>query len=425
MTVETGLGVAALRSGAVLVPVLLASVLWLAVHSVRIRGAAFLALLWNFVALLLVNALAVQQGWWSFGTEGVAWARIPVDVVLGWAALWGAVPILLSQWVKPLITTTVFIVTDVLAMGSLQPLVTLAPTWWWGETLAVTASLLPGVVLGVATGRARALRTRAVLQVILFGSILGFVIPTVAFEIGGTGWSIRLASVGGPVDLVLMQLSALVAIVALRAVVDFVTIGGGTPFPWDPPVRLVTAGPYAYVANPMQISAVLLMLVGSVLFREPLLALAAVVGAAFSAGLAAWHERGELVERYGTEWTNYRRSVRDWVPRWTPTSLLASGTLYASVTCDPCSAVGPWFGARSLVALDVAAAEDHKGNLTRVRYEGVRTLEGTRAIGVALEHLSLGWAVVGWLMRAPVIAWFLQLLLDASGGGPRTVEKPD
>lgn len=423
MSVETGLSVAALRSFAALVPVLLAGTLWLTATP-RVRGAAFLALLWNLVALLLVNALAVQQQWWSFGAEGTMWAAVPVDVVLGWAALWGAVPILSMEWVRPEITVCVLVVADVLAMGSLRPLVALESTWWWGEMLAVSVALVPGVVLGVLTVRERALRVRASLQVVLFGTLIGFVIPTVAFELSGTGWFERLREVGGVFDWLLIQLGVLISILALRAVAEFATVGGGTPFPWDPPKRLVVTGPYAYVTNPMQMSAVGLLVIAAALFRQPSIAVAAVGAVAFGVGLAAWHERTELDARFGSAWLEYRAAVREWRPRWTPVDL-APATLYASVTCDPCSSVGPWFERRAPVGLVVAAAEAHPDALTRVRYEGAVTLTGTRAVAAALEHVSLGWALVGWTMRAPVLGWFLQLLVDACGGGPRTIDASD
>lgn len=423
MSVETGLSVAALRSFASLVPMLLAGTLWLTATR-RVRGAAFLSMLWNVVALMLVNALAVQQQWWSFGTEGAMWAGVPVDVILGWAALWGAVPVLSMEWVRPEVTVCVLVVADVFAMGSLRPLVTLESTWWWGELLAVSVALAPGVVLGVLTARERALRVRASLQVVLFGMLIGFVIPTVAFELGGTGWLFRLREVGGVFDWLLIQIGVLISIFALRAVTEFATVGGGTPFPWDPPKRMVVIGPYAYVANPMQMSAVALLVIAAALFREPSIVVAAVVGVAFGAGLAAWHELTELDDRFGPAWLDYRASVREWSPRWTPVNL-APATLYASVTCDPCSRVGQWFERRAPTGLVVAAAETHPDELTRVRYEGAVTLTGTRAVAAALEHVSLGWALVGWTMRAPVLGWFLQLLVDACGGGPRTIDASD
>ncbi|MDI9930514.1 methyltransferase [Rhodococcus sp. IEGM 1354] len=430
---QTGLDIAALRSAVVLVPLISVAALWMAVADVKVRGAAVLALLWCVVSLLPVNALAVRVGWWSFGTDGLEWFEVPVDVVFGWALLWGAVPILLSRWVNPLPVVAGLLVADVLVMGGLEPLVVLTPSWWWGEVLAVLACLFPATALGMLTASRRALRCRVMLQMVLFASLLVFVIPTLTFVTAGRSWHAALTGIGGPLDSVIIQVIAVLGIVAVRAVRDFAIVGHGTPFPWDPPTRLVTSGPYAYVANPMQLCAVLILVSGAVLFGEPLLLLAALTAAAFSSGIAAWNETSHLAARFGPAWNEHRSQVRNWVPRWHARPDRAAGTLYASVTCDPCSAVGPWFAGRSSEGLVVAAAEDHHATLRRVRYEsadGCVVADGTRAIGCALEHLTLGWAVLGWVMRAPVLASVIALVTDACGGAPRTIprrmsESPD
>lgn len=426
---QTGLDIGVLRSAVLMVPLISVAVLWIADlwsegADARVRGAALLALLWSTVSLLPVNALAVRLGWWSFGTDGLEWSEVPVDVVLGWALLWAAVPILLSRWVNPLPIVMVLVTADVLVMGSLEPLVVLTPSWWWGEVLAVLVCLLPATALGMLTVSRRSLRVRVVLQMVLFAALLLFVIPSVAFQVTGRSWTAVLAEIGGPLDSVTIQLIALVGIVALRGVWDFAVIGGGTPFPWDPPGRLVVSGPYAYVANPMQISAVLMLLLTAVLTDELLLVPAVLTGIAFSSGIAAWNEKGHLDARFGQAWREYRSTVRDWIPRWHASADRASGTLYASVTCDPCSAVGPWFARRTSAELVVEAAENHTSELRRIRYEsadGRVVAEGTRAIGCALEHLTLGWAVLGWVIRAPVLASVIALVTDACGGAPRSI----
>lgn len=413
----TGLDVTALRSAAVLVPAALAAALWLAAPAGRV--AAALASMWNAVWLSAVNAVAVAAGWWTFGTEGMMWAGVPVDVVLGWSVLWGAVPVLLMEWVNPVVTVGVLMAGDALAMGALAPLVVLRSDWWWGEASAIAVGLVPGVLLGWATLRRRCLRLRVGLQVALFGAILLFVLPATTFALTGMAW--RDVRIGGPLDSVLLQLAAVLVVMALRAVADFAE-HGGTPFPWDPPHQLVTTGPYAYVANPMQLAAILLLLLGAVVVGNPGLASAAVVGVVFSAGIAGWHERDQLHERFGTPWTVYRRAVHDWVPRWRPYPGRAPARLFVAVSCDPCGELGGWLSRRRLVALTVEPAESHPDDLRRVRYESDSTvLQGTRALGAALEHVHLGWAFVGWLMRAPVLAWCVQLVADAVGAGPRRV----
>jgi hypothetical protein len=76
------------------------------------------------------------------------------------------------------------------------------------------------VVLGVLTAEQRALRTRAVLQVVLFAAVLCFGCPALAFAATGTEWATLPAHFGGPEDLLLVQVAALIAIIALRALAD-------------------------------------------------------------------------------------------------------------------------------------------------------------------------------------------------------------
>lgn len=416
----TGLDVATLRNGAVLVPAVLAGALWVAAPGERV-GAA-LAALWNAVGLAALNAVAVAAGWWSFGTDGLMWSGVPLDVVLGWALLW-AVPVQLMRWVNPLVTVAVLVAADIVAMGSLAPLVWLRSGWWAGELLGVLLCLLPAVLLGWLTATGRMLWLRAGLQVVLFGALLLFVIPAVTFALTGMSWSQAWHRRGGPADWVLLQIAAVVAVIALRAVAEFAR-HGGTPFPWDPPQTLVTSGPYAYLANPMQVCSVLLLVTMAAVVRAPGLVLAACVGAVFSAGIAGWHERDQLAARFGAPWREYRRAVRDWVPRLRPYPHRSPARLYVAVTCDPCSQVAGWLQRRDPVALALELAEDHPEELRRVRYESDSVvLQGTRAVGAALEHIGIGWAVVGWVMRAPGLGWLVQLLADAVGAGPRSVSR--
>ena len=46
---------------------------------------------------------------------------------------------------------------------------------------------------------------------------------------------------------------------------------------------------------------------------------------------------------------------------------------------------------------------------------------GVEALARALEHVHLGWTLLGFLLRLPVVAQLAQLLVDASGGEPRRI----
>ncbi|NMD56259.1 MULTISPECIES: methyltransferase family protein [Tsukamurella] len=425
----TALPLEVLRPAVALVPWLLAVAAALTADRRRRAGAA-LGALWNAVALVALNAVAVRAGWWSFGSpdhpvDGSTWSGVPIDVVLGWAVLWGAVPVLLGAVVRPALTGAVLIAADLLAMASLEPLVVLGRTWLWGEALAVALALVPGLVLGELTARGRAVRVRSWLQTVLFTAILAWCLPSVALAVAGRTWGEALAVWPRPVLSLWVQAGVLLAIVAQRAVGEFAD-HGGTPFPWDPPPRLVRTGPYAYVANPMQACAAAILLVEAAALLEWRLAAAALVAVVFSAGLAALHEDGELQRRCGPAWGDYRRGVPAWRPRRRPVDGDGEAELWVSATCSVCAPVGEWFARRAPEQLRIRAAEGHPAGLRRVHYTRTAadgtpaaSASGLGAIGRGLEHLGLGWAVVGWVLRAPLIAPILQVAADALGGGPR------
>ncbi len=41
----------------------------------------------------------------------------------------------------------------------------------------------------------------------------------------------------------------------------------------------------------------------------------------------------------------------------------------------------------------------------------------------ALQHIHLGWPIIGWPMRLPLVLVLIQLLVDSVGGEPRPIEK--
>ena len=94
--------------------------------------------------------------------------------------------------------------------------------------------------------------------------------------------------------------------------------GAGTPLPLDCPQRLVTAGPYRYVRNPMAIASFTQGGAVGVFLGSPLTLAYALAGAVF------WHlilrrwEEADLEERFGESYRRYRNEVRCWIPRRTP-----------------------------------------------------------------------------------------------------------
>jgi hypothetical protein len=224
---------------------------------------------------------------------------------------------------------------------------------------------------------------------------------------------------------ILIQLLALPAILGFSAVQEFVLRGRGTPLPYDAPSRLVTTGPYAFVANPMQLSAALVFVIWGVMLDSVWIVVAAAMTVFYSVGLATWHERDHLIGRFGDAWVAYRREVRAWRVRAKP-YIARPAVLYVADGCPLCSGVGKWLADRDPVGLRIVAAEDHPARtLIRMTYEQPDGLadEGIAAFARGLEHVHLGWALVGMFIRLPIVRPALQILVDASGGYPRTVPR--
>jgi protein-S-isoprenylcysteine O-methyltransferase Ste14 len=394
----------------------------------RAMSAAVLATFWNFPALLLVHVIATRFGFWHFDATGGLLLGMPVDFYLAWAWLWGAVPLLACPGAPLVLVVVTAFALDLFLMPAAWPVLQLGPQWLVGEALAIVIALVPSQLLGRWTVSDVRLPQRALLQMAAFTGLVLFVVPVIAIA-GSSGHWIN------PLDRPLWQWSlfahalALPAILGVSAVQEFVTRGGGTPVPFDPPRRLVTTGPYAYVRNPMQIAGVVMLVLLGVVLENLWVSAAGVIAHIYSAGLAGWDEGEDLRRRFGNDWLEYRRNVRTWIPRWTPWHPInpAPPRLFVAEQCGMCSAVACWVRDRHPRHLLVVAAEAHpSGALTRITYEprdGSPAAFGVAAIARALGHMHLGWAAIGWAVRLPVILPLVQLLVDASGGEPRVTRR--
>ena len=100
------------------------------------------------------------------------------------------------------------------------------------------------------------------------------------------------------------------AFLALWCVLTFALVGRGTPAPFDPPRRLVVAGPYRFVRNPMYLGAAL-ALAGAALFYESLALLGFVVLFLLVTHLfVVLYEERTLRRMFGAEYLEYSRDVR-------------------------------------------------------------------------------------------------------------------
>ena len=105
------------------------------------------------------------------------------------------------------------------------------------------------------------------------------------------------------------------AATGLTSVFLFLTVGRGTPAPFDPPKAFVATGPYIYVRNPMYVGAVLALIGGALVVQSvSILALAGVFWA-LSHLMVVLNEEPALEKRFGDSFVQYKRRVRRWLPR--------------------------------------------------------------------------------------------------------------
>jgi protein-S-isoprenylcysteine O-methyltransferase Ste14 len=98
----------------------------------------------------------------------------------------------------------------------------------------------------------------------------------------------------------------------------FVVEGLGTPAPVAPPRNLVVGGIYRYVRNPMYLAVIATILGQALLLWRPSLLVYAAVVAAAMVTFVIGYEQPALTEKFGAEYTAYRRAVPGWWPRLTP-----------------------------------------------------------------------------------------------------------
>jgi len=419
-----------IRAASFYVPIMVVALACLHRPPQRRQVAAILvAFTWMLPSLLVLQIINLYFDFWKFHAVGGLIRGLPVDLYLGWALAWAAIPtLLMRRW--PLWLVIAFMsALDLLAMPLCTPVVELSSRWLVGEVLALLLVLVPAQLFARWTNDDAHLAGRAVMHVLSSGMLILFVVPESIFALlhrGGWGGLQRLPR--GVFSLELQALG-LLGVMGVSAVQEFAVRGRGTPIPLDPPKRLVTTGVYAYVANPMQISCTLVMTALGIILRDSWIMAVGGLSLIYGLGFARWDEAEDMQTRFGRRWEQYRQQVRPWWPRWRPwhDPSLPLARLYIAETCGPCSEVRRWFASRNPTGLEIVAAELHPSqDLRRITYDpgdGMQEEHGIAALARGLEHLHLGWAYLAALIRLPIICPAVQLLADACGLGPRTIRR--
>lgn len=106
--------------------------------------------------------------------------------------------------------------------------------------------------------------------------------------------------------------------IGLWSAYTMVRVGQGTPLPLDTARRLVVAGLYRHVRNPMAVAGLVQGLATGLWFGSFSVLAYVIAGAVFWNLVIRPVEEADLQRRFGADYDDYRRSVRCWWPRATP-----------------------------------------------------------------------------------------------------------
>ncbi|WP_311379570.1 isoprenylcysteine carboxylmethyltransferase family protein [Arthrobacter sp. ISL-48] len=176
------------------------------------------------------------------------------------------------------------------------------------------------IIRGPFAFRPAAIRQAAATHVVsTFGQIVlfwGFFLAVIPYAIAflEQRWALALPfpTLAGPAGIAVLVLASALGIWSATVMS---TLGGGTPLPAAMPHRLVIAGPYRWIRNPMAAAGIVQgAAVGSILGSWLVVAYAV-------AGSLVWNyvvrplEEADLKERFGEEFERYRETVRCWIPQ--------------------------------------------------------------------------------------------------------------
>lgn len=107
----------------------------------------------------------------------------------------------------------------------------------------------------------------------------------------------------------------LASILGIWSAVVMSTRGHGTPLPSAMPNRLVIAGPYRWIRNPMAVAGIAQGAAVGLIMQSWLVIAYAILGSLVWNYAVRPLEEGDLEKRFGQEFEQYRAAVRCWIPK--------------------------------------------------------------------------------------------------------------
>ena len=155
---------------------------------------------------------------------------------------------------------------------------------------------------------------RTTLQVLVFSALFLVAAPLV-IAILEARWGLRI-EFPDAVRLSGIALFVVAFALSMWSAVSMSSHGSGTPLPSAMPRRLVIAGPYRFVRNPMAVGGIAQGVAVGLIAGSWLVVLYALSGSLVWNTLIRPLEEADLEERFGTDFRTYRDRVSCWFPRW-------------------------------------------------------------------------------------------------------------
>src|SRR5690242_4559719 len=112
----------AIRAFGLYAPIAAAAAAWaMRQHTRKDAIAATMATIWALLSLPAANVIAIRAGWWTYAASGGTMLGMPVDLYLGWAVMWGALPMLLFPRAPLAIVVILFAALDIILMPFCAP----------------------------------------------------------------------------------------------------------------------------------------------------------------------------------------------------------------------------------------------------------------------------------------------------------------
>ena len=301
-----------------------------------------------------LSHLDARAGRLYFAAQGAAgavwWIAVAVSTGVREATLGRLNPLIIGTLDIPLFVIASFLVAagvrvavwvavpwTVLVAGGMALYATVTELAGWGALLMIAAaagSIAAGLLVRLGrlptewvlfgpfafrlapTASARAHATRTAIQIVVFWGLFLAVFPAIIAIIEHR-WGLHLEF---PTALRWSGLVLLIAASALGiwSAIAMSTKGAGTPLPSATARNLVIAGPYRFVRNPMALAGIAQGTAVGVMAGSWLVIVYALCGSLVWNWIIRPLEEADLETRFGTEYVDYVRGVRCWMPRLRP-----------------------------------------------------------------------------------------------------------